>query len=98
MELDTKWTYRKPNAQLTLQIDKKVVGYETITSNVKSYSCYKINWNYLNDSSFEGISITEWVSKEGLIKRRKIYDRIIITDENAIPIASQEMTSTLIIQ
>jgi hypothetical protein len=98
LKLDTKWTYRKPNSQMALQIDKKAVGYETIKSNGKSYSCYKIIWNYLYDPSYEGISITDWISKEGLIKRQIIYDRVIITDESGNPIASSEVTSTLIIQ
>lgn len=70
LQLNLSWTYIKPTQQKSLQIDKKVVGIEKLKLIDTIFTCYKIDYEYRNDERFEGIEISDWVSKQGLIKRK----------------------------
>lgn len=73
------WTFREPNEITGLQINKKVIGYELVNVNGEDIFCYKIEWEYLNDTVFKGIQVQEWISEIGLIKSETIYDRVTLT-------------------
>jgi len=97
LENDSKWTYRQPNESLGLQIDKEVVGIETIKVNGRSFLCYKINLEYLNTTIFNEIQMTDWISKEGLIKRQTIFGRTSLIPAEGDPIieGNIQLTETL---
>jgi hypothetical protein len=69
-----------------LQIDKEVSGAESVTLFGKTFSCFKVSWNYLNDPVYDGISITDWISDKGLIKRLTVHDRVTYTNEYGEPL------------
>jgi hypothetical protein len=98
LELHSKWTYTTPYNPLNLQIDKEIVGYETLKINNQSYSCYKITWIYLENKYFDDTKINDWISKEGLIKRQIIYDRTPFDNSETESIAFSELTETIILK
>jgi hypothetical protein len=93
---NSSWTYRKPSETRKLQIDKSVVGNETLILNGKSYACYKVTWTYLNDPVFDGIEITDWISDKGLIKRETIHDRVTLTTQDGEPIGGNVQTREIL--
>lgn len=97
---NSSWTYRYPFETRTLQIDKEVIGTETLNLIGQDFACYKISWNYLNDSSFDGIEITDWISDKGLIKRLTFHDRITLVSQDGEPLidGNVQMTETLILK
>ena len=80
------WVYRHPRENYPLQINKKVIGAENLKINGEFYSCFKIRWEYLNDTLFDGIKITDWVGKQGLIKSEIIQERITVTTLEGEPL------------
>jgi hypothetical protein len=89
---NSSWTYRKPSETRTLQIDKSVIGKETLTLLGESIACYKVAWEYLNDPIFGGVEITDWISNKGLIKRETIHDRVTLTTQDGEPIGGNVQT------
>lgn len=85
LDLTSSWTYILPSETRLLQIDKEVIGTESLTLFGQTFSCFKVSWNYLNDPVYEGISLTEWISEKGLIKRLTIHDRVTFTNANGEP-------------
>jgi hypothetical protein len=73
---DSYWTYRYPTEYLALQIDKEVVGTEMLRLSGQQFPCFKVNWIYLFDPSFNYFTITDWISAKGLVKRLSVYDRM----------------------
>lgn len=93
---NSSWTYRQPSETRILQIDKSVVGNETLILIGKSFACYKVIWTYLNDPVFDGIEITDWISEEGLVKRETIHDRVTLTTQDGEPIGGNVQTTEII--
>ncbi|MBN2396220.1 MAG: hypothetical protein JXC36_07150 [Candidatus Atribacteria bacterium] len=82
-----------------MQIDKSVIGNETLTLLGESFTCYKVTWEYLNDPAYEGVEITDWISNKGLIKRETIHDRVTLTTQDGEPIdGNVQITETLILK
>ena len=86
LDLTSSWTYRLPSETRLLQIDKEVMGAESVTLFGQTFSCFKVSWNYLNDPVYDGINITDWISEKGLIKRLTVYDRVTFTNEYGEPL------------
>ncbi|MDY0076705.1 MAG: hypothetical protein RBR87_05450 [Bacteroidales bacterium] len=81
LENNSVWTYRKPSESSKLQIDKEVVGSESLMLNERSFKCLKVKYIYRYEPVFDGIDITDWISEEGLIKRLTTIDSVAVTDE-----------------
>jgi hypothetical protein len=96
--INSKWTYTFPFEPLNLQINKEVVGNETIKINNHEFSCYIVSWIYLENIFFNDTKIYDWISKEGLIKRQIIYKRgnIITADEEVIE--NLQLTETIMLR
>lgn len=95
---NSTWTYRKPSDARKLQIDKSVNGSETLTLLGQIFPCFKVSWNYLNDTIFDGINITDWISEKGLIKRLIIIDKTIYTNEHGEPLFYGQLIETLVLK
>ncbi len=96
--IGTKWTFRHPTETEPLQIDKNVKGYESVNLIGKTFHCYKVSWDYLYDPNYDEVKITDWISKEGLVKRQMIFDRATYATVNGEPIGSTQMTETITIK
>jgi len=75
----------------SFKIDKKVIGMDTLHINGHDYACYKILWKYPEGYT---LNVTEWIAKEGILKRETNNGITYITDEqgnNPIKIASIEV-------
>ncbi len=81
LEDNTSWTYRVASQQSSLQIDKEVVGVESLNLIDRNFNCAKVEWNYMFDTNYEGISTIDWIAEEGLIKRITIQDTVTVTNE-----------------
>ena len=95
LRLNSKWTYSYPSEPFNLQIDKEVVGYEYIKINDKTYSCYLVSWDYLDNEYFGNTRIYDWISEEGLIKREIIYDRVTVVSEDNLSWENFQLTETI---
>lgn len=95
LEMNSKWTYTFPYSPFYLQIDKEIVGYENIKIENRVFSCYKIKWIYLENKFFDGMTIFDWVSSEGLIKRVVIGGRARLTTPDGESIGSSQLTETI---
>lgn len=58
-----------------LQINKRVTGTETLNLDGQAFSCFTIDWEYIDDPRFVDIQMTDWVSEQGLIKRVTVFGR-----------------------
>jgi hypothetical protein len=85
LTLGSSWTYRYPTETIPLQIVKKVTGTETINIAGENFSCFKIQFEYLYSPAFEGISLTDWISNKGLIKRKTVHKRVTLTYRDGEP-------------
>ncbi len=95
---NSSWTYRHSTDTRSLQIDKKVIGIESVKLIGQNFDCFKIDWKYLNDPGYEGIKITDWISEKGLIKRLTIQDRVTFTNESGEPLYYGQFIETLTIK
>lgn len=95
LEIPSKWTYTFPYAPYFLQIDKEIIGYENIKIENRIFSCYKIKWIYIENKFFDGMTIFDWVSSEGLIKREIIGGRARLTTPDGESIGSSQWTETI---
>jgi len=95
LELHSKWTYTFPYSPFFLQIDKEIVGYENIKIANRNFSCYKIKWIYLENKFFDGMTIFDWVSSEGLIKREIVGGRSRLTTPDGESIGSSQLTEII---
>lgn len=86
LSLDSYWIYRQPNESGGLQIEKKVVGIESIRLNRRSFNCYKVEWIYINDPLFTGLSVTDWISDMGLIQRITVNERSTLVSDVMNPL------------
>jgi hypothetical protein len=100
LDNNSSWTYRYSSETRTLQIDKKVIGNETLSLFGQNFTCFKVSWEYLNDPVFDGIKITDWISEKGLIKRMTIYDRVTLVSQNGEPIidGNAQVIETLVLK
>lgn len=96
LKQNSTWTYRYPSEINDLQIDKKVIGAEKLNLIGHNFACFKVQWIYLNKPYL--ISIKDWISKEGLIKREIIYDRETSANQNGEPIGLFQTTEYLTIK
>lgn len=98
LDRNSAWTYRNSSETRRLQIDKNVIGIESINLIGQNFDCYKIEWKYLNDPGYEGIKITDWISEKGLIKRITIHDRVTFTNEFGEPSYFGQFIETITIK
>ncbi len=83
ISVNDRWTYASPTFPLNIQIDKEVIGYESVKTASGTFSCYKIRYKYSNSDTFSGIEWYDWISNKGLIKRQIINERVtLITAED----------------
>lgn len=92
---DSKWTYKYSSKEDPLQIEKAVIGTETLTLTGMQINCYKLDWIYTKDPHYKGVQKTEWLSEKGLMKRVTTYNRVSFTDENNQPLYEGHYTETL---
>ncbi|MCK5823200.1 MAG: hypothetical protein KAG95_04295 [Bacteroidales bacterium] len=96
---NSSWIYRHPSETRTLQIDKEVIGTESLNLIGQNFSCLKVRWIYLYNSAFNGIEITDWISDKGLIKSLIKNARITLITQNGEPIDGNfQMIETLILK
>ncbi|MGD9899636.1 MAG: hypothetical protein AB7T22_10985 [Calditrichaceae bacterium] len=70
LQTGTRWNYRESN--FPFKIEKQVTGQTILNLDIGSFECYRIQWYYDfdNDGFIDyDISIEDYISKEGLIKR-----------------------------
>jgi len=86
LTIGSEWT-----SASSFKIDKKVIGMDTLHINGHDYACFKILWKYPEGYT---LNVTEWIAKEGILKREVNNGITYITDEqgnNLIKIASTEV-------
>jgi hypothetical protein len=98
LEINSKWIYVHPFEPMNLQIDKKVLGYERVKINNRSFDCCKVEWIYIENVFFDNMKIYDWISNEGLIKRLVIYERALFNDEENGLIGSFQLTETILLK
>ena len=99
LTLNSKWTFSNLGELIANQINKKVIGAERINAMSRDFECYKVQWEYLPDSLFRGLKVSEWIAGEGLIKRMIISDRVEFFDSEGYPLeGSYQITETLLIK
>jgi hypothetical protein len=98
LDVHSKWTYTTPFEPMNLQIDKEVIGYETVKTNNRTYNCYKVSWIYIENKYFDRTQIYDWIAKEGLIKRRVISDRIAFNVSETEPLSYHQITETILLK
>jgi len=64
-----------------LKIDKKVIGTDTLHINGHEYICFKVLWKYPEGSGYT-IKVTEWIAKEGILKRETNFGTMYTIDEH----------------
>jgi len=79
----------------TLKIDKKVIGIDTLHINGHEYVCFKILWKYPEGYT---IKVTEWIAKEGILKRETNFGTIYTTDEQGIKLNKFVSTECMIVK
>jgi len=70
----SEWTSIYP-----LKIDKKVIGADTLHINGHEYICFKVLWEFPEGNS---IKVTEWIAKEGILKRETNLGTMYTIDEH----------------
>ena len=95
LEINTSWTYREPSESNILQIDNEVVGSENLILFDQNFECLKVNYIYMNDPSYDGIDMTDWISEEGLIKRLTTIDSVTVTNETGELLYTAQITESL---
>ena len=70
---DSYWTFRQAEESTNLQIDKEVVGTKVLSVGGISMPCYQVNWHYICKPWPDDISVTEWISEAGLVRREIIH-------------------------
>jgi hypothetical protein len=95
LDIGSSWTYRQPSESRTLQIDKGVIGTETIHLFGQSFACYKVEWNYLYDLNYSGIKIIDWISESGLVKRQIVTKRVTFKNESGEILYFGKVTETI---
>lgn len=95
LETNTSWTYRQPSESNKLQIDNEVIGSENLILFDQNFACLKVNYIYMNEPSYDGIDMTEWISDEGLIKRLTTIDSATVTNETGEPLYIAQISESL---
>jgi len=86
----SEWTSVYP-----LKIDKKVIGTDTLHLNGHEYICLKVLWKYPEEYT---IKITEWIAKEGILKRVTNLGNIYTKDEQGNNLNKFESTECVTIK
>ena len=81
LDISSYWNYRKTSEPMTLQIDKEVIGTQTLYLFGRNFACYEVRWDYLYDPNYIGFEIIDWISEYGLVKRMTINERVPINNE-----------------
>ena len=96
--LGQRWACSPPGDDQTLRLDKQITGRETAKNSVGSFDCLLIHWIY--DPPLEDIDLVDFISAEGLIRRRVEVRNLIMTDyehpyggDTADVISTYELTS-----
>lgn len=95
---NSEWRFRDPSDDLYWQIDKRVIGYELLTLEGRTFLCYRIEYDYADHEAFENLRVTDWVSKEGLVKREvksHLIFSYIIDGNEPVEFSNAEMTFIL---
>ncbi len=69
-----EWTSVYP-----VKIVEKVIGTDTLHINGHEYVCFKVLWKYPEGNS---IKVTEWIAKEGILKRETNFGIMYTIDEH----------------
>ena len=80
IKTSNEWIIRESNKPFA--INKRVLGKESISLPSRIFSCYKIEWLYDIDNNNEwdeNISVVDFISDEGLIKREMFLKDLVIT-------------------
>lgn len=84
---NSSWIYRNPTEGRELKIEKYVAGRERLNVKGGDFDCYKIKWEYLYDERFNGMEVTEWIAREGLIKIQMVIDSLTLTKPSGETVA-----------
>lgn len=77
LTMNSKWTFVQAKTSGEFQIDKEVIGNETVHILNQNFNCYKVS---SNNSLFKGPIYIEWISEKGMIK--SFYNSGLITYTN----------------
>jgi len=80
IKTSNEWIIRESNKPFA--INKRVLRKESISLPSRIFSCYKIEWLYDIDNNNEwdeNISVVDFISDEGLIKREMFLKDLVIT-------------------
>lgn len=93
------WTYRHYSESTNMQIDKKVTGTETLNLIGQIFTCFKVDWEYIQQP-MDSYKITDWISNKGLIKRiTKLQRASTVSEDGELLInGSIEYSETLILK
>ncbi len=97
LKKDMEWTMKEPSSesQGSFRIDKQVVGMETLEITGRKYECLKVQWDISHPPLSSENEITDWMAKEGLIKRLTLTDTAAITNETGDILYYARLTETL---
>lgn len=90
LTVTSEWTSVYP-----LKIDKKVIGTDTLHLNGHEYICLKVLWKYPEEYT---IKITEWIAKEGILKRVTNFGTMYTKDEQGNNLNKFESTECVTIK
>lgn len=86
----SEWTSNYP-----VKIDKKVIGTDTLHLNGHEYICLKVLWKYPEEFT---IKITEWIAKEGILKRVTNFGTMYTKDQQGNNLNKFESTECVTIK
>ncbi len=91
---NSKWTFRPRDGQ-PVQVDKKVIGIESLNINGQRFNCFIVDRLFSNNQAYDGIKFKDWISEMGLIKSSLSLPRSPAYNVNAEILFYGESTETL---
>ena len=96
--LGQRWACSPAGDDQVLRLDKQITGRETVKNSVGAFDCHLIQWIY--DPPLKDLDLVDFISAQGLIRRRVEVDNLIMTDyehpyggDTADVISTYELTS-----
>ncbi|MEJ2595133.1 MAG: hypothetical protein P8100_08435 [bacterium] len=92
-----EWNMREPSPDSpgSFRIDKEVIGMEMLGLGGRKFECLKVQWDITYPPLTHQTDITDWIAKEGLVKRLTITDTAAVTNELGEILYYARLTETL---
>jgi hypothetical protein len=91
IEVGQRWIYRSTDYGHALDMEKEIMGRETIEVPAGSFSCYQVQWfwDWDDDGEWEtDIEGYDYLCDAGIVKRAFAFFGIQVTDEFGTPLGS----------